>query len=133
MAFDSPTGHGNSFTVRRDLTANSVDEHVWFAPERCKLIGIKEIHSVVGGASAAVRPRRITADVTAPGAAAGATVIELTGADIDLTATADTEQEPALSTTLSDLRFDAGDKLAHDFSGTLTGLVGMIEYRFLRI
>lgn len=132
MAFEAPTGHGNSFTVRRDLTASSVDEWVWIAPERCKLIGISEVHSVVGGALAAVRPRKVTA-VTTPGAAAGATVLELTTANIDLTATVNTPQEPALSATPSDLRFAAGDLLAHDFSGTLTGLVGMVEYRFLRL
>lgn len=137
MAFNAPMGRGNDYIVRRDLTASSVDEHVWFAPRRCKLVGIKNINSVVGGASAAVRPRKITADVTAPGAAAGATVIELTTANIDLTAgtvAADTVQEPTLDDTPpANLIFEEGDKLAHDFSGTLTGLVGVNVYRFLAL
>lgn len=134
MAFNAPMGRGNDYIVRRDLTASSVDEHVWFAPRRCRLVGIKNINSVLGGASAAVRPRKITADATAPGAAAGATVIELTTANINLVATANAEQEPTLDDTpAANLIFEEGDKLAHDFSGTLTGLVGVIAYRFLAL
>jgi hypothetical protein len=131
MAFGAPAGRGNDFFVRQDLTEASVDEHVFVAFRKCKLLGIKEIHSVVGSTNAAVQPRKITADATAPGASAGATVLELTTAGIDLTATADTIQTPTLATTPSTLVFAEGDKLAHDFSGTLTGLVGMIEYHFL--
>jgi hypothetical protein len=131
MAFGSPTGRGHDFSVRVDLTATAVDTNVWIAHRRCKLLGIRELHSVVGGAAAAVRPRKITADATAPGAAAGATVKELTTANIDLTATANTAITPALVATTADLTFATGNKLALDFSGTLTGLVGMIEFHFL--
>ena len=132
MAFGSAAGRGNTFTIQERLLAASVDVHIFFAHTRCKLIGIKEIHSVVGGASAAVRPRKITADATAPGATAGATVLELS-ASIDLTATANTAQTPAVTETSHANYFDVGDKLALDFSGTLTGLVGVIEFEFLEL
>lgn len=135
MAYDSPAGRGNTFTIRRDLTASSVDEHVHIFGGKAKLLGIKEIHSVAGTDASAVtlQPRKITADATAPSAAAGATVIELTTAAINLKATANAVQTPTLSTTASDLLFDAGDKLSHNFTGTLTALVGMVEYRFLEL
>jgi len=62
--------------------------------------------------------------VSAPGATAGATVVELTTAAIDLTATANTVVTPALVATAASLQLAAGDKIGLDFSGTLTGLVG---------
>jgi hypothetical protein len=130
MAFGDPTGVGRGFTFHVRMDANSVDQHVWFAHRKCKLLGIKEIHSVAGGAAAAVRPRKITADATAPGAAAGATVLELSAA-IDLTTTANTAQTPAVTTTGNRNTFLKNEKLALDFSGTLTGLVGMIEFHFV--
>ena len=131
MAWGEPGPRkSNYFTVQVQMIATAVDIYAWYAPRRCKLMGIKEVHSVVGGASAAVRPRKITADATAPGAAAGATVLELSAA-IDLTTTANTEQTPAVTTTGDRHIFAAGERLALDFSGTLTGLVGMVEFHFL--
>lgn len=114
-----------SIVVTRGLTATSVDEHAFIAPFACKVVSVREIHSVVGSTSAAVRPRKIT-DTSAPGAAAGATVTEITQAAFDLTATINTTQVGTLSATVSDYTLAAGDKISFDFSGTLTGLVGMV-------
>jgi hypothetical protein len=102
-----------------------VDAHVWIAPRAGKVVSIKEIHSVVGGAACAVRPRKIT-DTSAPGAVAGATVKEITQAAFDCTATANTTQTGTLSATASDYTFAAGDKIALDVSGTMTNLVGVV-------
>lgn len=121
--------HVNNFYVNRAMTASSVDEDVWLCTRHCRLVNIREAHSVVGGASAAVRPRKITG-TSAPGAAASTTVLELTTAVIDLTATINTVQTPTLSSTMSVRRFKPGDRLAHDYSGTLTGLVGTTTYEF---
>jgi hypothetical protein len=116
-----------TLVVSAELLAASVDKFVFMADRPYQVTAVKEIHSVVGGASAAVRPRKITAAATdAPGATAGTTVKELTTAAIDLTATINTTQTPALSATAADLLLATGDKLALDFSGTLTGLVGAI-------
>jgi hypothetical protein len=112
-------------TITRTILAASVDEHIWIAPFACQVVSVKEIHSVVGGGSAAVRPRKIT-DTSAPGAAAGATVTEITTAGFDLTATVNTTQTGTLSATAADYTLAAGDKISLDFSGTLTGLVGII-------
>lgn len=112
--------------VRIDIDANSVDANVFIADRGYKVIAIQEVHSVVGGASAAVRPRKVTG-TAAPGASAGTTVKELTTANIDLTATINTVQAAALTSTAADLTLAAGDRIALDFSGTLTGLVGVVQ------
>lgn len=118
-------------TITDDLMAASVDEWVWVAPIACVLTSIGEIHSVIGGSGAVVRPRKVTAAGTAaPGDAAGATVKELTTADIGLETTINVAQSPTLTATGADRIFAAGDKLAHNFGGTLTGLVGKIAYGF---
>jgi hypothetical protein len=102
-----------------------VDAHIWIAPRAGKVVSIKEIHSVVGGAACAVRPRKIT-DTSAPGAVASATVKEITTAAFDCTATINTTLQELFSATASDYTFAAGDKIALDMSGTQTALVGLI-------
>lgn len=119
---------GTVFAVTSHLLAASVDRHVFVASQRCQLIAIEEVHSVVGGSSAAVRPRKITANEVAPGASAGATCIELAAA-FDLTATINTRASGAI-VSAAVATFEAGDRLAEDFSGTLTNLVGHVTYWF---
>lgn len=114
-----------SFVVSKEILAATANEHVWIAPFACQVVSIREIHSVVGGSSAAVRPRKIT-DTSAPNAAASSTVKELTTATFDLTATANTVVAGTLSATATDLQLAVGDHIALNFSGTLTGLVGTI-------
>jgi hypothetical protein len=114
--------------ITSELLAASVDKWVFVADRAYQVTAVNEVHSVVGGSSAAVRPRKVTAAGTdAPGAAASATVKELTTANIDLTASINVVQTPALSATAADLLLAAGDKIGLDFSGTLTGLVGSIS------
>lgn len=121
---------GTVFAVPSHLLAANVDRFVFIASQRCQLIAVEEMHSVVGGASAAVRPRKITANAVAPGASAGATCIELTAA-FDLTATANTRVSGTLVGSAT--TFEVGDRLAEDYSGTLTGLVGQVVYWFKTI
>jgi hypothetical protein len=116
-------------TVTFYLFGTMVDTHIWIAPRAGKIVSIKEIHSVVGGAACAIRPRKIT-DTSAPGAAAGATVKEITTAAFDGTATINTTQTGTLSATASDYTFAAGDKIALDVSGTMTGLVGILVFEW---
>jgi hypothetical protein len=127
-------GKENAINVSADLLAGSIPgQWLWIAPFPCRVTAIRAVWSVAGGSAANVRPRKITADATAPGAAAGATVIELTAAVIDLTATANVLTSPALSATASDLVFATGDRLALLFTGTLTGLVGKLCVTFAAI
>lgn len=113
--------------VSAELLAASVDNWIWIADRAYQVTGVRSVHSVAGGASAAVRPRKVLSAATdAPGAAAGANVKELTTANIDLTAATNTAVNATLSATVSDLQFAVGDKMGLDFSGTLTALVGNI-------
>lgn len=122
---------GGMFVVTDDLMAATVDEWVFVAAAPCQLIAIQEVHSVVGGSGAVVTPRKVTAAGTAaPGDAAGATVIELTAAALDLTSTINVVVSTAVVTTDGANVFAAGDKLGHNMNGTLTGLVGKITYTF---
>jgi hypothetical protein len=128
---------GESIIVTVPINANSVDSWIYVAPFKARLVSAREIHSVVGGASAAVRARKIT-DTSAPGAAAGTTVKELTTAAFDLTAAINTTQVGTLVTAAtpkenSDFYMNAGDKVALDFSGTLTGLVGVVVLHIKRV
>lgn len=113
--------------VTSELLAASVDKWVFVADRAYQVLSVKEVHSVIGGSGAVVRPRKVTAAGTdAPGAAASTTVKELTQADFDLTSTIDTVVSGTLSATASDLLLAAGDKIGLNFGGTLTGLVGVI-------
>jgi hypothetical protein len=94
-----------------------VDAHIWIAPRAGKVVSIKEIHSVVGGAACAVRPRKIT-DTSAPGAVASATVKEITQ-QLSIARQRSIRRRPEhLSATASDYTFAAGDKISLDVSGT---------------
>jgi hypothetical protein len=112
-------------TLSLQLIPNMSSAHVFVADRAYRVVSVQEIHSVVGGASAAVQPRKIT-DTSSPGSAASATVKELTTAAISLTTTVNTVQTGTLVATAADLLFAAGDKLALNFSGTTTGLAGVL-------
>lgn len=111
--------------VTSELLAASVDKWIFVADRAYQVMAFKEVHSVIGGSGAVVRPRKVTAAGTAaPGDAAGATVKELTAADIGLETTINVVQAPALTETAADALLAAGDKVGLNFGGTLTGLVG---------
>lgn len=115
-----------SLVINKEILAATANEHIFIAPFACKVVSIREIHSVVGGTSAAVAVRKIT-DTSAPNASAGSTVKELlSGTTFSLTSTANTVVSGGLSATASDLAFAVGDHIAINFSGTLTGLVGSL-------
>lgn len=100
------------------ISAASVDVPVFIANRRYRVVSIEEIHSVVGGASAAVRVRK------ASGTTAPASGTALHAADIDLTATVNTTVSPAV--TAADAVVKDGERIVLDFGGTLTGLAGCI-------
>jgi hypothetical protein len=104
-----------------DLTATTPSKHVFIADRNYTVESIQEIHSVVGGASANCKLRRIT-DTSAPGAAASATVVEFITAGLDLTTTINT----VVTGTLATSTLNSGEKLSILMGGTLTGLVGTV-------
>lgn len=115
-----------TLVIVKEILAATLNEHIFIAPFACQIVSIREIHSVVGGTSATVALRKIT-DTSAPAASAGSTVKELlSGVTFSLTSTINTAVSGALSATASDLQLAAGDHIAINFGGTLTGLVGSL-------
>lgn len=112
--------------ITSELLAASVDKWVFVADRAYKVMGVKEVHSVIGGSGAAVRPRKIASATTAtPGASVAAGITEIS-ASIGLETDINVVQTSTLVATAADLLLAAGDKIGLDFSGTLTGLVGQI-------
>lgn len=100
------------------IDAGSVDAPVFVANRNYRVVSITEIHSVVGGASAALRVRKAT------GTTAPASGTALHGSNFDLTATINTTQTATVAA--ADALVKKGDKISLDFSGTLTGLAGCV-------
>lgn len=83
--------------------------------------GVTEIHSVATATATThtVRARKIlSAATSAPGAAAGANVVELSSDTFDLKATANVLRSATLSTTATDLQLSDGDKIGLLFTQT---------------
>jgi hypothetical protein len=109
-----------------ELLAASVDKWLYVADGAYQVVLVEEIHSVVGGSGAAVRPRKITAATTAaPGAAVAAGITEIS-ASIGLETAVNVTQTSTLVAVAADLLLADGDKIGLDFAGTLTGLVGQL-------
>ena len=106
--------------------ATAVSRVIFVAKAAFRLTSVAVNFETTSTTSGTVRPRKITADVVAANAAAGATVLELTTAAISLSGVASTLVGGTLSATASDRIFKPGDKLALNFAGTLTGLVGCV-------
>lgn len=113
--------------VTRELMAASVDENIFVAPFACKLVRAQEGHGVAGGSGAQVDVTKCT-DTTAP--ASGTTML---ASVFDLTSTANTVVDKSLSATAADLALAAGDRVALNFGGTLTSLVGSLTLTFVQI
>ena len=109
------------------LAADAPNRVVSIARNTIQLVAVREAHSVVGGAACTITVEKLTS-TTAPGSGTA-----LLTAAIDLTATINTVVAPALTATLADLQFAAGDRVGLKFTGTQTGLVGTISLEFRRI
>lgn len=112
-----------ALTIAVPLDAASVSRVVFIARSSWRIASVAA-NFEVASASGTVRPRKITAEATLAGAAAGATVVEETTAALSLSGTAGTAVVGTLSATASDRVLKPGDKLAVQLAGTLTGLAG---------
>jgi hypothetical protein len=114
------------------LSGDHVNADIWICHRPAKLLAIRENHSVVS-TSGTLRFRKIT-DTSAPGAAASATVIELTSATL-LTSTVINTIQTITPTTTPNLvagvtQFQQGDRLAQISAGTVGTPVGVIVFTF---
>lgn len=111
--------------VHLDLSA-PVAKHVFVADDNYEVVAVKEIHSVVGGASAALQLEKLTG-TTALGSGTA-----MMSATISGTSTINTVQSGALNGDASD-QLAAGDHIGLKPSGTQTGYVGCVDIFLRRI
>lgn len=111
------------YIIKVLINANSVDQDCFIADRAYKVKAFKGTKSTAGGSGAAVGLKKCTG-TTAPGSGTA-----VTSADLDLTTgvAVNTVMTGTLTATAADLLLAAGDRLALDFSGTLTNLVGLVE------
>lgn len=102
------------------INANSVDENVFIASDNWQITHIEEVHSVAGNDESAVNVTVRNCEGTDAPSAGNDTL----QAVIDLKGTANTVQAGNLTATTADLQLSDGDRLALDYSGTLTNLAG---------
>lgn len=100
-------------------TASLVDQVFYIANQRMLVKAIYEIHRVAGSVSAAGMVRKCTPGQTITQGTA------LQTATFDMTATAQTQLTATLVANNGYLTLEAGDRLALDYSGTLTTLAGV--------
>lgn len=104
------------------VTASSVDSVVWIADNSYTLTAIR--HVVSTGASGATAVVKKCTGTTAP-----ASGTAMHSGSMDLNATANTTTSTTVGATST---VTAGDRIALDFSGTLTGLVGCVTLTLKR-
>lgn len=108
--------------------AGAVPQNVFVADRPYQVMAIKEVHSTVS-TSGTLAVRKIT-DTSAPNAAAGATVVELlSGTTTDLSAgiAVNVVTSAPLVTTAASVKLAAGNRIALNFGGTVTGYVGYVQ------
>jgi hypothetical protein len=115
------------FTQEQIILAGDAANRIFYrASFPCRVLGIFERHSVVGGAAATAIVKKVTGS-QAPGAGT-----DMMSAAFDLTATVNVEQNGALAAAAT-LRLAPGDCLGITLAGTLTGLVGIVTVLLQRI
>lgn len=109
------------------LAADAANQAIFIADAPYQIVSIKESHSVVGGAAAAVTVEKLTG-TTAPGV--GTAILT---AAFDCTATINTTQTGTLTATTANTILAAGDRLGLVGTGTRTGLLGIVTIELKRI
>lgn len=131
---DGTTGsipHDTIVTFNYGINAEAVDTNIFIADADYEVAKVLFVPTVVGSDGSAV-----TADVMkctgtqAP--ASGATVMSAADS-LNLKATVNTVVTGTLSATESARRITSGDRLAVNFTGTLTAAVGYIQVNLKRI
>lgn len=102
-----------------DPNAALVDQVFYIANQAMRVISISEVHTVAGSSTpTAVIKKCIPGQTIVQGTA-------LQTGSFNLAATAMTQQNAVLSTNVSVLTLAAGDRLAIDYTGTMTTLSGV--------
>lgn len=108
-----------------DAAANAVDKSVFTADRAYQLVSIEEVHGVAS-TSGTLDLEKCTG-TTAPGSGTS-----MCTGTISLAGAANTTVAGTLSATPANTKLADGDRLAFDFGGTMTNLVGSVVTIVLR-
>lgn len=111
----------NPIIVPLELSANAsiTDQVVWIAPFACEVFAAYEIHATAASAGTVQLVKCTSGQAITSGTSLLTTAF-------DLTSTANTQQAGSLVTDRTKLQLAAGDRLALDFTGSLTSLAGLL-------
>lgn len=114
----------NSITIPVKLLLNAamVDQNVFTADRAYELVDVNGTHGTAGsdGSAVSLDIKKCAATV-AP--TSGTTMLGTT--KYDCKGTANTNQSPALTDTVANRRLAVGDRIAFDFTGTITALADL--------
>lgn len=113
---------GGPIVVRAEYLATSVDNSLFIADRAYRLLGVRAVNTVIASSGPTTLDIKKCTGTQAP--ASGTTMLTAT---IDLTTTANTVITPTLSATPANLLLAAGDRIALDYTGTMTAVVGSVE------
>ena len=121
----SPGNKGETVTYAMKLNGDLHDQNIFIATRPLKVANVLcSFSTATTGATTNVQLEKCTS-TTAAGSGTEL-LLNDTSAGFELDSTADTAQVGTLSATAADLRLAVKDRLAVDFNGTLTGLVGVV-------
>jgi len=116
-------GDFSTNTVVKTMVANAdcIDGNIFIATRKCMVVGLAEVHTTAGsdGSAVSLDVKKCTGTQTP---AQGTSLLTAT---LNMKGTAQTVQNGSLVTLLSTLTLNAGDRLALDFTGTITALAGV--------
>lgn len=118
----TPGGKGIMAVYNMQANGDLVDQHFFLSNSDYTVSRIDEVHSTLGTNGSAV-----TVDVKkCTGTQAAASGTTLLSAVFSLKTAINTVQNGALTATAADLRLAPGNRLAVDFTGTLTAVAGVV-------
>ncbi len=120
-------------TVTQLAAASLASDWIYQAPWACQIIAVRANFTVTS-TSGTLNIVKVTADAIAPATADNSTTVRnIVSAPLSLSGTANTRVNGVMNSAASGLPtfLNAGDQLAYQLAGTLTGLVGLtfqVEY-----
>jgi hypothetical protein len=113
-------------TVTQLAAASLANEWIYIAPWQCQVVAVR-CNFTVTSTSGTLNIVKVTADAIAPSTADnGTTVRNIVTSPLSLSGTANTRVNGVISSAAGNPSvLNAGDMLAYQLAGTLTGLAGM--------
>lgn len=119
-------GGGNVvLSIPIDASGSAFDKNVFIADRAYQLVSVEEVHGTAS-TSGTLDIEKCTG-TTAPGSGTS-----MCTGTLSLSGTANTTVAGTLSSTAADTKLADGDRIAFDFSGTLTNIVGCVVTIVLR-